>query len=173
MKRLIASLAAAGMLVAGAFVAVTITGAPADAQEAVGTANAEAGRGEAVLDGVLEDLVADGVITQSQSDEVREAFVEKREEFAAEREARREERRELRDLIQGFLEDDVIDADELAQLPDDLPWFDDDSALADALEDGELTKEELSEALPGHTHRHRHPHRGNSEVSTDEVGDSA
>ena len=33
MKRLIASLAAAGVLVAGAFVAVSVTGSPADAQE--------------------------------------------------------------------------------------------------------------------------------------------
>ena len=173
MKRLIASLAATGMLVAGAFVAVTITGAPADAQEAVGAADAEAWRGEAVLDEVLEGLVADGVITQPQSDEVREAFIDKREEIAADREARREEREELRDLIQGFLDDDVIDSDDLAQLPDDLPWFDDDSALAEALEDGELTKEELREALPSHTHRHRHPHRGNGEGWTGEADDGA
>lgn len=163
MKRLITSLAVGGMLVAGAVVAVAGTSAPAEAQEVATTVDEEAGRGEVALDEVLDGLVADGVITEAQSEEVRAAFMEKRAEIAAEREARRAERSEQRELIRGFLEDDVIDEDELAQLPDDHRWFEDDSPLAEALEDGELTRDELREAAPAHTHRHRHPLRGQAD----------
>lgn len=95
----------------------------------------------ALLEEVLADLVASGTIDQPQADAIVAAVQE-----AAE--ARRTERRELRQLIAGFLEDDVISGDELEQLPDDHPFNDPDGRFSDALEDGEITREEIGEAFP-------------------------
>jgi hypothetical protein len=45
----------------------------------------------------------------------------------------------------GLLEDGVIDATELAELPDDHPLKDPDGPAADFLADGELTEDELKQ----------------------------
>lgn len=169
MKRFVASVAAAGLLVAGALVVAGVTSSPACAQEteaSVDESSERAARAGDILDEVVDGLVADGTLTEDQADPVKDAFTAKYQELTEEREARRAERQETRELIKGFLEDDVIDADELAQLPDDHRWFDDDGALADALDDGELTKDELREAIPGHTHRHSHRGGGASDDAT-------
>lgn len=155
MKKIMVSLAAAGVLVAGAFVASSVTSAPADAQTVAET-QAEVvavGHREAALDEVLAELVTNGTIDQSQSDAVKEALESKREEMQAEREARREEREADRELIKGFLDDDVISSDELAQLGDDHPFNDPDGPFADAAADGEITKAELQELRPDRGHR--------------------
>ena len=78
MKKIIASLAAAGVLVAGAFVATSVTPAPADAQTVTDTeieAAVEDKRSGA-LDEVLADLVAAGTINQAQADAVNDAIQE-------------------------------------------------------------------------------------------------
>lgn len=48
----------------------------------------------------------------------------------------------------------MITADELSQLPDDHPFNDPDGPFADALADGQLTRDELAEVHP-HPRRDR------------------
>jgi hypothetical protein len=157
MRTILASLAAAGVLVAGAFIASTLADAPADAQVAQGPTTDMTDTTEPVgpLVEVLDGLVADGVLNQAQADEVRERLLaahtewraerrELREERRADRQERREERRADRELIRGFLEDGVIDSDELAQLGDDHPFNDPDGPWADAASDGQITRAELA-----------------------------
>ena len=87
---------------------------------------------------VLADLVADGTITQAQSDAILAAFEAKRAEVAAARE-------ELRAQLDSFWSDDVLTADEIAQLPFADRFTGTNGPLADALQDGQLTKEEVDE----------------------------
>lgn len=139
MRTIIASLAAAGVLVAGAFFASSVVPAPADAQVAdTETTSPRAEARQEILDEVLAGLVADGTITQAQADAVSTAITDKAAELRSERQA-------MRELIKSFLEDDVITSDELAQLGDDHPFNDPDGPFAEAAEDGEITKEELRE----------------------------
>ena len=153
MKTILASIAAAGVLVVGAFAAGVITDSPATAQT-VGPTVAEDGERVGPLEEVLDGLVADGTLSQAQADEVearlraaheelKEERQERREERREERQERREERREDRAQIRDYLEDGVIDADELAELGDDHPFNDPDGPFADAVADGELTADEL------------------------------
>ncbi len=94
-----------------------------------------------VLEDVLSDLVEDGTIDQGQADAIVEALDAKTAEF-------RTAAQDLRGLIAGFLEDGVITADELDQLPDVFPFNDLAGVFGDALDDGELTLEEFQEAFP-------------------------
>jgi len=48
----------------------------------------------------------------------------------------------VRAQIREWLQDGVITADELSELPVDLRLFSNDGPLADALEDGEITQAE-------------------------------
>lgn len=148
MKRLIASVAAAGIIVAGAFVASTATGTPAEAQTAEDNTTLERPerpeRG-AILDEVLSELVDLGTIDQGQADAVKAALVAKHEELKANRpdgEHRRDRRGHLRSQIQELLEDGVISADEIAELPDRHPFNNADGPFAEVLEDGQITQEE-------------------------------
>jgi hypothetical protein len=155
MKKIIASVAAAGVLVTGAFTASTLLSAPAGAQALDAVVDDpmgadETGPREEALDEVLAGLVADDVLSQGQADEVKARLVAKHEELAAERRERREERRAVREQIRGFLEDDVITADELAQLPEDHPMRNEDGVFGDALADGQITREELRELRMEH-----------------------
>lgn len=50
------------------------------------------------------------------------------------------------DMVSGFLEDDLIDAGELAQLPEDSVLRDPEGPAAEAIGDGQLTETELREA---------------------------
>jgi len=147
MKKVIAALAAGGVLVTGAFVASVVSGATANAQtEATTTSDAtdqDPWPRAWILDEVLAGLVDDGTLSQAQSDTVRDRFAAHVEDAMAERQLRREAAREMRDLIEGFLEDDVITADELSQLPEDHPLRDEDGVFADALADGQITRDEL------------------------------
>ena len=158
MRKIIISIAAVGVLVTGAFVASTIADGPASAQTG-DAAETELHRGEpgGILEEVLDGLVEDGTLTQAQADAVKEAMLERREEIREEREERREERREIREMIAEFLEDDVIDAGELAQLPEDHILRDEEGPFADALEDGEITRAEIREVR---IRRHIREHRG-------------
>jgi len=94
-----------------------------------------------VLSEVLSDLVDDETISQEQADAILAAVGTKAEEIKAQHEANKE-------LIEGFLEDDVITSDELAQLPDNHPFNDPEGPFAEVVADGELTRDELREARP-------------------------
>ena len=158
MKTILASLAAASVLVAGAFVASTVTTDPANAQttDPVDT-NVVVVDDDRVgpLEEVLSDLVDDRTLTLAQADAVADAMLAKRDESRTERVARREERQANREQIVQFLEDDVIDASELAQLGDDHPFNDPDGPFADAASDGEITRDELRELREQHRGAHR------------------
>ena len=162
MKKIFVSIAATGVLVAGAFAASTIVETPAEAQTVV-TAAVESddtttdarpdfARSGDILDEVLGDLVADGTLDQSEADAVKAALEAKHEEVRAEVEAWREENpgRFERGVKRGFgmgglLEDGVIDAAELAELPDDHPLRDADGPASEYLADGQLTEDELKQ----------------------------
>ena len=159
MKKIFVSIAAAGVLVAGAFAASTIVNGPALAQTTEApTAEVPADErpdfpkpGE-ILDEVLGDLVADGTLDQGDADAVKAALEARHEEVRAEMEAWRADNpgRFERGFKRGFamgglLEDGVIDAAELAELPDDHPLNDPDGPAAEFLTDGQLTEDELKQ----------------------------
>ena len=134
MKKPIAILVGSAMLaVGGAAAALAAPEAPPSDISAgiVLTADHGTTRPNALKD-VLTDLVADGTITQAQADAVTGALETRHEELKAAREAARAQ-------MQAFLEDGVITADELAQLPEDHPL----RSLGSILDDGQITLDEL------------------------------
>lgn len=177
MNRIFVSIAAAGVLVAGAFIASSIVDGAALAQttetpvaEAPAADRPDFPRPGDILDEVLGDLVADGTLDQGDADAVRSALEARHEEVHAEMEAWREENpgRFERGFRRGFaigglLEDGVIDAAELAELPDDHPLKDPDGPAAEFLTDGQLTEDELSQ-LRERLHERR---AGDRSASTD------
>jgi hypothetical protein len=151
MRKVLTALGVSGMLIAGAFVASTLSLGAASAQTTdTAIVDDEVGPREAVLDEVVQSLIDDGTITEDEAVIVKERFVAKHEELAAEREARQEQRREDRELIRGFLDDDVISASELAQLPDDHPLRNTEGVFSSALEDGQITRDELDQVRAEH-----------------------
>ncbi len=104
-----------------------------------------------VLGGVLDDLVADGTITQDQADQIAATVAERatalREELRAQRGEGAADSRGLRFLggAADLLDDGVIDADELASLGVDHPLNDPEGPAAQYLDDGQLTADELTE----------------------------
>jgi hypothetical protein len=90
-----------------------------------------------IVEQVLTDLVTDGTITQDQSDAILEALEEKKEEIV-------EQREEAKELLKSFWEDEVLTQEEIEQLPfaDGLLRLE---GVSEALEDGQLTKEEIKE----------------------------
>lgn len=166
MRKVIASLAAAGVLVAGAFVASTVTGTEASAQTdetAVTIDEATRPTRGAVLDGVLDDLVTDGTLNQSQADAVSDAVAVKREEIKEMREERRANRAERHAQLEEWLEDGVISAEELDELDVELPIHE-DGPLAEALEDGQITQAEWDAFVEERKERRGH-RRGASQDS--------
>ena len=152
MKKVLAALAASGVLVAGGFATAAVsTPTAAQAQETTDETPAttdDAVRPEkgAILEEVLDELVADGVITSDQASQVAAALQAKhdevREEFGDRRGDRGHRGGDQFGLMDA-LEDGVIDADELAELPEGHPLTDPDGPAAQYLEDGQLTQEEL------------------------------
>ncbi len=153
MRKIITALAAAAVLVVGAFTAATLSNpGTATAQDATDEAPSVDGperhkRGDLMAE-VLDTLVADGVISSDQADAIATAFQEKAAELREERgdrahRGRRDFRRGFR--LRGLLEDGVIDADELAELGEDHPLNDPDGPAAGYLEDGQITIDELRE----------------------------
>jgi hypothetical protein len=155
LKKTLTALLAALVLVAGAFVATAIAGGAATAQTDDDSTNQERpdlpNRG-AIVDEVLTDLVTDDVINQGQADQIAAALKARAEEVRAEMQQWRDENpgRFERGFRRGFhlgglLEDGVIDADELAELPDDHPLKDPNGPAAKYLDDDQLTMEELQQ----------------------------
>ena len=102
-----------------------------------------------VLNEVLGDLVEDGTITQHQSDVIVVALDEAKSEAL-------EAMRELRAQLDSYWEDGVLTSEEIAELPFADRIADRDGPLADALADGQITKEELREfARPRYRHMGR------------------
>lgn len=145
--KILAAFVAGGLLVGAGFLSSVIS--------APGTARAQEetdGAGErgpvsrilGFLGEVLDDLVGDGTISQDQADAIAEATQEKLDELKEERLAQREQ-------FSGVLDDGVITGEEASELPDDHWIF--GEVFEEAWEDGELTVDELQEAMP---HRRGH-----------------
>ena len=155
-------LALAGVLVAGIGVVAWGHDAPHEATaSARGIESAPDGgfhrRGVRDLDraGILADtlseLVADGTITQEQMDAIVTAIEEKKSAIAA-------ERSRVKELLESFWSDGVLTSAEIAQLPFAYRFTDPDGPFADALEDGQITKEEfeaIAKEFRGAKHKRR------------------
>jgi hypothetical protein len=140
MRRFLIVVAAGALLLVGA---TTVLAAPTTSGPASVVQAGLAGAGS-VLSDVLDDLVGAGTITQAQADTIEQAVEARRTELQAERDR-------LREQMRTFLEDGVLSADELAQLPADSPLRN----LDQYLEDGQLTQDELRalRGLGGFGHR--------------------
>ena len=153
MRRLMIGAATVGALVTGGVVGAAVA-APApraiQTEQTTTTTIPQKERPAGVISETLDQLVVDGVITREQADQVAAAL-------AAALADRVRDRPFGGGLGLGFrlgslLDDGVITAEELAQLPDDHPLKDSDAPLAEALEDGQITAAELRDA-------YQRPHR--------------
>ena len=134
MRKTPAFLAVAVLVIGGAAVALAQTEDAPEGESAV----EKVFRGGEMLADVLADLVTDGTINQSQSDAIVAAVEEQHTLRRAEHEA-------FRAQMEEFWADDVLTADELAQLPEGHPLLGDE--FAEAAVDG-LTKDEIREIAP-------------------------
>ncbi len=176
MKKIFVSIAAAGILVAGAFAASTIVDGQAIAQtvDEPAVERLDIPKPGEILDEVLADLVADDTLDQSEADAVKAALEAKHEEVRAQLDELRPEdpgRAERAAAMDEMLEDGVLDADELAELPDDHRFNDPDGPAAEFLNDGELSVDELQELgdhrRPPHGGDRRPPRDADRTASTD------
>jgi hypothetical protein len=168
MKKIVVCIAAAGVLVAGAFAASMVVDGQALAQtgDELGVERTDIPRPEGILDEVLGELVADETLDQDQADAVKAALEAGHEEVRTQLDERRGEKpgkAERDPAMAEMLEDSVIDAGELAELTDDHPLKDPNGPAAEFLEDGELSVDELRK-LGGHR---RPPRDGDRADSTD------
>jgi len=141
MRRLIWLPLAGALLIAGAAVvaaAPTVVSNASDVARAAGQHLLAAG---SLLQDVLDDLVGEGVIDQSQADAIADELETRVAEKRAEMKQLREQAQATLEQLRTFLEDGVISAEELAQLPADSPLRNLDSFL----DDGQLTTEELQQ----------------------------
>lgn len=186
MKKIFVSIAAAGILVAGAFAISNATtssafaqteevpGAEVPATEAPAVERPDFAKPEEILDEVLAGLVTDGTLDQGEADAVKAALEARHEEVRAEREEWRANNPDQAERgrkggrghkhgsdVREYLEDGVIDATELAELPDDHPLKDSEGPAAEFLDDGELTEDELRQ-IGDQLHERRAGDRGTS-----------
>lgn len=152
MRAIITAAIVAMLLVGGALAANAVIGGQATAQESDDAPAEDQARFRpgGLLAETLDELVADGTITQAQADAITDSLAAKVEEHRDEFEQRRDRFRDGRHrgfFLGRYLDDDVIDADELAeimgQLPDDHWLNDPDGPAAPYLEDDQLTVDEL------------------------------
>lgn len=146
MRRVIIALAIGALVVGGAAIASAQTGDDQTADTARPERLHEPGT---LLQDALDELVAENPsFTQEDADAVVAKLEEKRAEFEALREERQAEAEEMRALMQEFLADGVIDADELAQLPEWHPLAQLDPQ-DEVLADGVIDADELAQLAPG------------------------
>jgi hypothetical protein len=146
MRKIVISLIAGSLLVGAAFAATTLSGGTASAGQDEDTATEPSlwfPRPGRILDEVLADLVADGTISQSQADAITDAIAAKAEEIREGLPARVRHPFRTGLRLGALLDDGVITAEELAELPDGHPLNDPDGPAAAYLEDGEITADEL------------------------------
>jgi hypothetical protein len=145
MRTFVAAVAAAGLLVGAAFLANVASSGEAAAQESTPDETLQSPSG--FLQEVLDDLVAEGVLTESQKEAVVEAVRERAEEFDGKRPFRRGFHHGFRGGFQlrDLLDDGVVDAEELAELPEGHPLTDPEGPAAEYLDDGQITRDELNE----------------------------
>lgn len=151
MRKIVTAAIAGALVVGAAFTATAIGGGPAEAQEEDDTA----ATGEWVrpqwhpgklLEEVLDGLVADGTLTEAQATAVIDAVEAKAAEVREEHPlARHPFRLGLR--LGALLDDGVITAEELAELPDGHPLADPDGPAAEYLDDGEITADEFRQLM--------------------------
>ena len=102
---------------------------------------------DTALTDVLDDLVANGTITESQKTAILDGL-------AAERTARREAAKAQRQQLRDFFADGQITQDELDQLPEDSPL----RQLTGVMDDGKITTDELRGLGRGFGLGHGHGH---------------
>lgn len=123
----------------------------AQTEQATTTTTAtEEERPPGVIEETLDQLVTDGVITQEQADQVADALADALIKSHPFRHGLG-----LGARLGALLDDGVITAEELAQLPEDHPFKDPDGPLAEALEDGQITAAELRDAYQAGGRPHR------------------
>jgi polyhydroxyalkanoate synthesis regulator phasin len=141
MRKLIWLPLAGALLIAGAAVTAAAPNVLSTASEVARSAGQHMMAAGSLLQDVLDDLVAEGVINQSQADAITDEVETRVDEKHAEMEQLREQMQQTHERLRTFLEDGVITSDELAQLPEDSPLRNLDSFL----DDGQLTTEELQQ----------------------------
>lgn len=129
MRRLTVILAAGVLVLGGATVvaAQTETDSAADGP----------GRVHTLVQEVLDQLVAEGTLTQAQADAVDDALVAKRDELRAEREA-------VRQQLEEFWSDGQLTEEEIERLPEGSRW----QRYSELLDDGVIEREELRGLRP-------------------------
>ena len=135
-KTLIAMIAAAAVLVIGGSLgAVAQTGDATVEDDSIQEQTFGPLRG-LLLDGVLDEMVADGVIDSEQATAITEWLQERRSE-------RIEQRTERRAAHDAAWADGVLTLDEAAELPSADRLLAEDGPFAEAWEDGQLTRDEV------------------------------
>ena len=148
MRKTVAALTAGALIAGGAMVATAQTDDAPDTDAPI----VEMKRGERIS-AFFDDMVAQGVISQDQATTMLA-------ELESRHEARVAERQEHREAFEAAWEDDVLTVAELEELGAER-ILDEDGPFAEALEDGQLTRDEFdairAEIGPRH---HRGPGRG-------------
>jgi hypothetical protein len=149
-NKIVAGLTTAGLLASGG-VAAAVVASPglALAQEDAAEAPQLPDRGMRP-GGAFSDLVDAGVLDETEVEAVHQVLQELRDAVREENGFDESHRRVHRPFRAGYrlhdlLEDGVIDADEISQLPEDSPILDPEGPFAPYLEDGELSTDELDE----------------------------
>ena len=110
-----------------------------------------------LLDGVLDEMVADGVIDSAQATAITEWLEERRSQLM-------EQRAEWRAAHEAAWADDVLTREEAADLPSADRLLAEDGPFSEAWEDGQLTRDEVaavrSELGPRRGFGHRGPGPG-------------
>lgn len=145
-KSIVAMLAAAGVLVIGGALGAIAQTDEAETDVAVTNAAPLGHKGER-LAGLLDEMVADGVITSEQAESITDWLENKRAEIRAEREA-------LREAFEAAWSDGVLTEEEAAQ----FPFGERLAAIEELWADGQVTQEEWDEfreefGRPGPRHR--------------------
>lgn len=150
MRKTVAALTAGALIAGGAMVATAQTDStdPVDSDAPI----VQMKKGERISS-FFDEMVGQGVISQDQADTMLAELESRHEERVAERQERRE-------AFESAFEDDVLTVAELEELGADR-ILDEDGPFAEALEDGEITRDEFeaihAELGPRH---HRGPGRG-------------
>lgn len=158
MKKLIWLPLAGFLLIAGAAAAAAAPGVVSRAQSILPAVETSPDPGQPaevkgfdfkdnLLSEVLDELVADGTINQSQADAITSALQDKIE-------AKRAEMEQLRALWQQFIADGVITQAEIDQLPADSPFRQVWDSIA---QDGQVTLDQLRQFGPFGGHGHGGP----------------